>query len=309
MDSRDILWVSDTGNSTVRAYDVNVANWNDIVEIPSLSRQLSLPVIDVAVDSKRNLVYTVGAWAGSKLLSKYDVGAGTEETKDLGDAGGIGVAVDENTGYVYITRGTAAGDDIQVWDPSTSPFTLVQDTAPIGNPAGICISHEEIVFNPLNLTKDDGLAGECVNPGGNIKYTICYDNLQNPEVHNVTLVDDLPAEVSFVSATGGGTYDSVAHTVTWDIGTIPAGTPQQCVQLVVKVDASVTPGTNITNSVTISGDEPGYTGPTTVNTATCTKPTPEPTAVPTLTPIGLIALVGLLSIVAAMSISIKKKRR
>ncbi len=52
-DSRDILWVSDTGNSTVRAYDVDVSgNWNNIVEIPSLSRQLSLPVIDVAVEKK-----------------------------------------------------------------------------------------------------------------------------------------------------------------------------------------------------------------------------------------------------------------
>ncbi|MGB7531698.1 MAG: hypothetical protein WA977_01800 [Halobacteriota archaeon] len=40
-------------------------------------------------------------------------------------------------------------------------------------------------------------------------------------------------------------------------------------------------------------------------------PTPPPTAVPTLTPIGLIALVGLLSVIAAISISttIRKKRR
>lgn len=35
---------------------------------------------------------------------------------------------------------------------------------------------------------------------------------------------------------------------------------------------------------------------------------PPPAAVPTLTPIGIIALVGLLSAVAAMSISIRKKR-
>jgi hypothetical protein len=34
-DSRDILWVTDTPNSMVRAYDVNVSSWSDIVEISS----------------------------------------------------------------------------------------------------------------------------------------------------------------------------------------------------------------------------------------------------------------------------------
>jgi len=103
-DTRDILWVSDTGNGMVRAYNVNVTNWNNIAEIPSLSFTVSHPPIDVAVDMSRNLVYTVGSWAGSRLLSKYDVATGTETTIDMG-VGGIGVAVKEITGYVYITRG------------------------------------------------------------------------------------------------------------------------------------------------------------------------------------------------------------
>ncbi|OEU52166.1 MAG: hypothetical protein BA871_13425 [Desulfuromonadales bacterium C00003096] len=300
-DSRDVLWVSDTPNSMVRAYDVNVVNWDNIAEIPSLSQQLSLPVIDVAVDSKRNIVYAVGAWANSDILSKYDVTTGTESTINLG-VGGIGVAVDEDSGYVYITRGTSdVGDDIQVWDTSTNPFTLVQDTPRIGNPAGICIS--TVAFNPLNLTKEHGLT-DCVRPGDSITYTICYDNMRNPEVHGVTIVDDLPADVSFTSATNGGTYDSATHTVTWDIGTIPARTSQQCVQLVVTVDDTATSETDITNSITISGDEPGYTGPTTVNAEVCVDPEPTPTPdqppadpmpVPVLTLSGAMLLVGLLA--------------
>ncbi|KAF5416957.1 MAG: hypothetical protein C5S49_04095 [Candidatus Methanogaster sp.] len=304
-DSRDILWVSDTSNSMVRAYDVDVTSWTDIVEIPSLSRQLSLPVIDVAVDMKRNMVYSVGAWAGSPLLSKYDVASGTETTVDLG-VGGIGVAVNELTGYVYITRGLGtSADDIQVWDTSTTPFTLVQDTPRIGNPAGLCIPQGEVVFNPLNLTKEHGLT-DCVKPGDCITYTICYDNIRNPEVHNVTIVDDLPAEASFVSATGGGTYYPATQTVTWDIGTIPAQTSQQCVQLVVRVDHTATPGINITNSVTISGDEPGYTGPTTVNVEVCVTDkelpctlSPVGTGVPVLTPVGMLALICILGFVGA----------
>ena len=267
-DSRDILWVSDTPNWMVRAYDVDVSNWNDIAEIPTLSRKLSLPVIDVAVDTKRNLVHTVGSWAGSRLLSKYDVAAGTETTIDLG-VGGIGVAVDEDTGYVYITRGTSsAGDDIQVWNTSTSPFTLVQDTPRIGNPAGICICN--VAYNPLNLSKSDGLAeDECVSPGANINYDICYDNMRNAfDVHNVTINDTLPAETSFISASGGGTYDPVTHTVTWNIGTLSAGAAEDCVQLVVRVDPATLPETTITNYCTIDSDE---TPPTTISedTVTC----------------------------------------
>ncbi|MCD4811317.1 hypothetical protein K8R14_01780, partial [bacterium] len=100
-DTRDVLWVSDTGSSMVRAYDVAVSNWNDIDEIPNLSFQVSHPPIDIAVDKNRNIVYTVAGWAGSNLITKYDVAMDTETTVNIGH-GGMGVAVDEITGYVYI---------------------------------------------------------------------------------------------------------------------------------------------------------------------------------------------------------------
>ncbi len=265
-DSRDILWVSDTSNRMVRAYDVDVSGvWANIAEDTTLSSpRLSLPVIDVAVDTQRNMVYTVASWAGSTLLSKYDVGAGTETTKDLG-VGGIGVAVDEDTGYVYMTRGTSSsGDDIQVWDTSASlpsQWTLVQDTPRIGNPAGICICN--IAYNPLNLSKDDITTTNCVTPGvDSITYDICYDNLKNPDVHNAEIVDTLPSELSFVSATGPVSHS--AGTVKWTLGTVPAGTTKTCYQLVVDVDSG-TPGGTILNPATIDSDE---TPPTTVTELT-----------------------------------------
>jgi uncharacterized repeat protein (TIGR01451 family) len=263
-DSRDILWVSDnpSGRKKVRAYDVS--DLSSIVEIPALSRTLSHRPVDVAVDKKRNLVYTVGSWTGSRLLSKYDVGAGTETTKDLG-VGGIGVAVDEDSGYVYITRGTSSsGDDIQVWDTSTSPWTLVQDTPRIGNPAGICIPQEEISYNKLNLSKADDVT-TCVNPGANIDYTICFDNKKNTQaVTNVEINDLLPPETNFVSATGTGSYNPGTHSVSWSYTSVPAGAPQQCEHLVVTVDPGTTPGTKLDDICTINADQPG-TGPTTVH--------------------------------------------
>ena len=291
------LFVGDFTN-TVRYYDTT--SWAELGSVT-----LSYPVVGVAVDSKNRFLYA-GSYTGSNYLMKYDLTTGVESSVSVGTGIQVrGVAVDQATGLVYITSGEGWSNlgKVEVFDCNLNFLSsnIIND-----DPTGICVPSEEISFNPLNLTKDDGLTA-CVKPGASISYTICYDNLRNPDVHNVTLVDGLPTEVSFVSATDGGTYDSIAHTVTWDIGTIPAGTPQQCVQLVVNVDTTVTPGTNITNSVTISGDEPGYTGPTTVNSVTCTAITPTPTAVPALTPIGIIALIGLLSVIAAMNIKIRKR--
>jgi uncharacterized repeat protein (TIGR01451 family) len=268
-DSRDILWVTDTPNSTVRAYNVNVSSWTDIVEIPTLSFSVSHPPIDVVVDSKRNLVYTVGGWANSVLLSKYDVAAGVEATVDCG--GGIGVAVEEIRGYVYITRGLYQGggsmDDIQVWDCSTSPFTLIQETGDIGDPAGLAIGNI-VGFDPYNLAKNDAVQGYGVYIGQTFTYEITFENTDTlHDMTGVTVVDDLPVELDFVSETVGGVpgtgmYDAVVHTVTWDIGTIPAGQAGPLIELVVKVNQNATPDSTIYNWATIDSDEwPPHTEP------------------------------------------------
>jgi hypothetical protein len=255
-DSRDILWVSDTGNSMVRAYNVAVSNWSNIAEIPALSRSLSHSAIDVAVDASRNLVYTVAGWAGSNLISKYDVAAGTETTVDVGH-GAMGVAVDETTGYVYITGGGSygndSGDNLEVWNCSASPFSLVQATTDLGNPAGIAIAN--VSYNPLNLTKNDIIVGKGVYVGSSFAYRIACDNANNNyDAENVTLLDDLPIEVDFVSATQGGVYDPAAHTVFWDIGTIAAGEVGPTIELKVKVNENATSGSTVYNYCTINAD-------------------------------------------------------
>ena len=271
-DSRDILWVGDIQYSMVRAYDVNVSDWNDIVEIPALSFSVSHSPIDVAVDSKRNLVYTVAGWTGSTLLSKYDVDTGVETTTDCG--AGMGIAVEEIKGYVYMTRGGESGyyppshDDIAVWDCSTSPFTLLQDTECIGNPAGIAIGN--VSYNPLNLAKNDVVQGYGVYIGQTFPYQITFDNFDNTfEATGVMVRDDLPVELDFVSETkdgtpGTGVYESSNHTVTWDIGTIPAGQAGPVIELVVKINQNATPNTTIYNFANIwcnqtdTTTEPGY---------------------------------------------------
>jgi hypothetical protein len=271
-DSRDILWVSDTPNRMVRAYDVNVAAWSDIVEIPTLSFSTGHQPIDVAVDSKRNLVYTVGAWFGSELLSHYDVTSGVETTVNVDITnvgyGGMGVAVEESRGYVYMTRGGmygSGGGNVQVWDCSTSPFTLLQETSEIGNPAGIAIGN--VSYNPLNLAKNDVVQGVGVPIGQEFTFEITCDNYNNTsDVTGVTITDDMPVELDFISEAvdgvpGTGVYDPVTHTVVWDIGTIAAGQAGPLVELVVAINELAVEGTTIYNYATIESDQ---TPPTTV---------------------------------------------
>jgi uncharacterized repeat protein (TIGR01451 family) len=275
---KGILWVADSAadlngdgvaDSVVRAYDINT--WT---EDTTKSFTPSHAAVDVAVDRIRGLVYTVSmkaqAWTpwgtGSTLLSKYDLGAKTETTVNLVDQG-VGVAVDEVTGLVYVTLspygrcwgGTPCRGDIDIWDTSTTPWTHVQTAQVSGSPAGICIPREEVAYNPLNLSKDNGLSD--VYPGQQTTYNICFDNTANNyPVYNVTIVENLPPNAAFISATGGGVYDLITHTVTWNIGTLPAGSLQQCVQLTVQVNPNAQPSDRVLNFCTICSDQ---TPPTT----------------------------------------------
>ena len=321
---RDTLWVADSDENVVRAYDVStclssgVWNENTSKTITGLSHK----PVDVAVDRVRGFVYTVsmsaGAWTppgtGSTILSKYDLATRTETTGTLTDQG-VGVAVDEITGYVYVTISPygqvwwpPAPVGLEVWDTSTTPWTRIQTAQVSGSPAGIYIPQEEVAYNPLNLSKDDGVT-TCVNPGDTITYTICFDNKRNIyDVHNVTLVDTLPAEESFVSASDRGIYYAVNHTVIWNIGTLPARAPQRCVTLNVTVKPGTSPGTTITNYCTIDSDETNATT-VTEQTDVCIPPTPTPTPTPSIPEFPAYSLLIAASCMIALAFMISRRKK
>jgi uncharacterized repeat protein (TIGR01451 family) len=126
---------------------------------------------------------------------------------------------------------------------------------------------KDFSYRPLNLSKAIvGGVGEKVEPvfvGDTITYRICFDNNDNEyAVSNVSIIDALPAEVSFVAADGNGAfghYDAVSHTYTWSYPSLLAGSGG-CCEFVVRVNQDAAPGTVITNSVTIDSDQ---TPPTT----------------------------------------------
>ncbi|MDH7507382.1 MAG: hypothetical protein QHH15_06340, partial [Candidatus Thermoplasmatota archaeon] len=267
----DLLYVADTWeNYTLNDYEgmVHIYDTDTWVEIGNFKP--SVPPISVAVDVTNNYVYTGNAWLGNgnqNLLCQYNLITHEENTTVIDPEnsyiGVIGVAVDSATSLVYITTGYD-GDDIRVFD---SDLKQLFNTGYLGgDPTGLVIPGKEISFNPLNLSKSDGIEeNDCVNAGDYINYTISFDNIGNEyDLHNVSLIDTLPAEVIFINASDNGSYNSSSHTVTWEFETI-ATREEYSVWLLVQVNTSVNLGSMIINTVTIDTDE---TGPTTQSETT-----------------------------------------
>jgi uncharacterized repeat protein (TIGR01451 family) len=255
-ESRGRLYIGDRATSTVRYYDTTT--WQHAGSyVQAVSAQTAM---GVAVDTKRNFVYTGNAYQpyGSKgMLVKYDLNTNTESSYTLpgaqpASASGdniVGLAVDEETGNVYATtgnQGSGGTDSLIVFDSNLA--VLKNDLGDIGNPTGIAIPRASVSFNPLNFSKTDNV--DPVASGANITYKICYDNLANTgAASSVTITDAVPPGTTFVSATGP--FALAAGVVTWTVGTVAGGAASVCYDLVVNVTAPA--GSQILNLATING--------------------------------------------------------
>ncbi|MCL4877924.1 MAG: sortase [Anaerolineae bacterium] len=108
----------------------------------------------------------------------------------------------------------------------------------------------------LQLTKTD--APDPVLAGNNLTYTLTIENLaatSNTDATNITLIDTLPAQLTFISATPSGTgiCGNVVNTVTcdWAGPLAPGGT--ESVTITASVDGAAQG--NITNTATVGAVE------------------------------------------------------
>ncbi|MEM2648491.1 MAG: hypothetical protein QXS10_05405 [Candidatus Bathyarchaeia archaeon] len=79
--------------------------------------------------------------------------------------------------------------------------------------------------------------------GSTITYTINLSNPTSTNLKDVTLVDYLPARVSYISSSPPGNYDSATHSVSWNL-TIPRGRTLSF-RVKVKIDSDLPEGTVI----------------------------------------------------------------
>jgi hypothetical protein len=138
---------------------------------------------------------------------------------------------------------------------STVPFNQVLVSAGT-YPYGWCERYtlDNMVYaipstSAVNLTKvDDVNDGNCVGPGDEITYTIDYNYPAGPslpDIHDVNLIDYLPEEVEFISASGNWVQPD-SNTVIWNMGTLEPN-ESGFVTLTVKVKPCVQPCSTIRN--------------------------------------------------------------
>jgi uncharacterized repeat protein (TIGR01451 family) len=225
----------DNGNGRDRLYvgddSIDVPYFETTNFTKSGGITLTQKAVGIAVNQNLNFLYAGGGW-NHDLLIKHDVGTGIETTLNL-ERSVIDVAVDEDTGFVYITAWGHDDDDNSVIVLNSSLFFFTIAPLP-GVPTGLTIPTDEIVFNPLNLTKTG--PETFVQRGDIISYEICYDN-KDSEVwaRNVMITDTLPPELEFVSASPP-CVDAGGGIVECNIGDLPPlFEPEACITLEAEI--------------------------------------------------------------------------
>jgi uncharacterized repeat protein (TIGR01451 family) len=97
-----------------------------------------------------------------------------------------------------------------------------------------------------------------VYPGTELTYAISFSNpATNTTATQISLVDTLPREATFVSADDDrefGSYDPVMHTYTWRYALLTPGA-EKVLNLVVRVNDDAAPGSVVANTATIRSSE------------------------------------------------------
>lgn len=119
----------------------------------------------------------------------------------------------------------------------------------------------------VNKTVDNTLA----SPGDNLTYTLTVTNSSLIAAPNNILIDTIPSNVTFVSATNGGSFSS--GRVFWNLGTLDANSSAS-VSVTVNINSPLANSTKIFNKAYDSTSTVnGYRGSNTVQTTISSAPT------------------------------------
>lgn len=133
--------------------------------------------------------------------------------------------------------------------------TITNTATANADEAALVTANATTNINPqvdLSITKTDDV--DPVNRGGTLTYTMVVTNNGPGAATNVEVVDTLPADVTFVSATGGTVTPPSGgdNTVTVNVGDIPNGGTRT---VTVTVNVSQTAGTTFTNTAIVRSTE------------------------------------------------------
>lgn len=234
---------------------------------------------DIVLDPENWAVAYVSA--GSSVYRTTDAGATfTDITGDLGSAAPnasvrsleiIPIAGTDELALVagtdsglYVTQTQVLGTWAEVGDglPNTVAFDLEYDAADdlllvatMGRGAWLVNDASELLpVADLRVTKSD--SPDPVKAGEELFYTVTVANDGPDDALGITVIDDLPDEVIYLSDDGGCTYDDTEHQLTCPIGDLADGQARSFrIKTLVQPDTVVDEddGTlNIENVVTVT---------------------------------------------------------
>ncbi len=150
---------------------------------------------------------------------------------------------------VSVADSVVPGDTIRNLSTITSPVDCVDD---VRTPENDCESIDIDDVPQISVTKTDNK--DVVLPGEASTYELVVTNKGKADAPSVVLVDTLPSNLTFQSATGSGTFDPNSNTVRWDLGTLAAG-ETRTLTVDVTVSASAVPNEAVSNNAKVSTDE------------------------------------------------------
>ncbi len=169
-----------------------------------------------------------------------------ELTCTLGDlAAGASVAFDV---IVYVdpatpTAGAISGPACPGGEDLCNQATVasdVSDSDPFNNSVELATDVVPAVFNATIAVVKEDLTAEPVAPGASVDYQITVTNAGPDDAPNVTVIDDMGADLTYVSDTGGCSLGASARKLVCPLGTVFAGTSQSFqVTVTVAVDAPI----------------------------------------------------------------------
>lgn len=138
-------------------------------------------------------------------------------------------------------------------DPTPTEKDTCQDNATLGEDTDNC-DVVPLPKNPsgLSLTKDDGV--EVVEPEQKLTYTIEVTNEGPGDESAATVTDQFPAELDFVSASDGGTFDAETGLITFKDLAIKAG-QKKALTVVATVKKGIERPTSFTNYAAVTGTD------------------------------------------------------
>ena len=251
---------------------------NDVTITSAETGALPVQTTDVTVDSSPVLeldktVSRKTADAGDQLvytLSYRNIGSDIATNVELQDV------LPPLTSYVFASSGgVSAGQQID-WSLGSLPVgasgsvtliadidTPIQNGTRLHNTASLQSTEftvpatafaDTLVSSAPSFSLTKTASRSQVQAGDQVVYTIAYQNTGTADATDVVLEDALPADVSYVRASGNKNYDATTNRVTWNKGMVPAG-GSGSVTLTVEVDSPIANGTLLKNTASIDANE------------------------------------------------------